>query len=83
LIVDQAIFKSEGQIGDACERFASRKRLEDQVCAPRASWTYLAILDSMAAMNEVLKKICVTLLSLGTTSHAGEAALEQALEKSE
>ncbi len=63
-------------------RVAHWKRLNDQVCAPHASLTYLAILDSMAAINEVLKKMCVTLLSLGTTSHADEAAVEQALEKS-
>ncbi len=58
-------------------RAAHWKRLEDEICSPRASLTYLAILDSMAAMNEVLKKMCVTLFSFGTTSHAGEAAFER------
>ncbi len=57
-------------------RFAHWTRLEGGFCSPRSSSAYLAILDSMTAINEYLKKISTTLLELGTTSSADESAKE-------
>ncbi|HTY24066.1 MAG TPA: hypothetical protein VMC85_13110 [Desulfomonilaceae bacterium] len=62
-------------------RLAHWKRLEGGFCSPLASSTYLAILDSMTAINEHLNRMCATLLELGTTSSAVGEAREQAEEK--
>ncbi|MGO9119247.1 MAG: hypothetical protein ACLQPD_16775 [Desulfomonilaceae bacterium] len=62
-------------------RLAHWERLEGGFCSPHASSVYLRILDCMRAINESLKKMCVSLLELGTTSSAGGEALDQAEEK--
>ncbi len=53
-------------------RFAHWGRLEGGFCSPHASSTFLAILDSMTAINEYLEKMSATLLELGTTSSVHE-----------
>jgi Na+/phosphate symporter len=63
-------------------RFAHWRRLEGGFCSPRSSSTYLAILDSIAAINEYLKKMSATLLELGTTSSSGNQALKKTKRKS-
>jgi Na+/phosphate symporter len=55
-------------------RFAHWVRLKTGFCEPHASSIYLDLLDSMTAINEYLRKICVTLLELGTAYWVDAAA---------
>jgi len=71
----ERIITRSNKLGDMLldSRFAHWGRLEGGFCSPLSSSAYLAILDSMTAINEYLKKIAVTLIELGTTSTPDEA----------
>lgn len=54
-------------------RLAHWDRLAAGFCSPRASSTYLDILDSMRSTNEYIEKMCLTLLELGKPTQVAES----------